>query len=153
MDNNIDDFKRAWIDLKGTRSGFTFIKECWYAWNYWAQHHAQFSFKDWMVENNLEFADIQAKAHYPGANIRYSRDEGYKYYSAWRGAQHALDDAEKKFDQIFRNVWEARTQGGHLPAYTPKELADAIGKDTEQFRKFAAKRSWYYPRNTKIGTK
>lgn len=155
MGNNLlADLTRAQADLQDARAGFTPYKERWYSWNYWAQHRQKlFSFSSWMAECNVEFEDVAgSKAHYPEADVIYSRGEGYNYYSAWRGAQQAVDDAEKKFDLIFRTMWNARTPSGQ-PTYSPKELSEALGKDTEQFRKFAAKRSWYKPRNNPKGTK
>lgn len=148
MDNPLTYLGRLHDSLQGTRNGFTIVKQRWYTWNYWAQHHSLFSFDNWMDENGLKFRDIKAKANYPDADVVYNREEGYRYYSAWRGAQAALDAAEEEFDEQFRRLWEERLPDGQ-PVYSNEELGKAIGKDGEALRKFAAKRSWYYPRKTK----
>lgn len=150
MGNKLTDFARAHSDLQTVRLGFTLIKERWYSWNYWAQHHSLFSFDSWMRENNVKFRDIKAKHHYPGADVVYEREEGYRYYSAWRGAQFALDQAEETFDLAFQKVWEARNPDGQH-TYSNEQIGKAIGKDGEALRKFASKRTWYTPR--KKGTK
>lgn len=150
MGNELTDFARAHAELQTVRLGFTLIKERWYSWNYWAQHQAPFSFDDWLDENNLRSGNVKAKTHYPSADITRDREEGYRYYSAWRGAQFALNEAEKAFDSAFKAAWEARTPDGQ-PAYSNEQLGRVIGKDKEQLRKFASKKSWYQPR-TKKGT-
>jgi hypothetical protein len=148
MDKLLADFAEAYDDLQRVREGFTLHKERWYAWNYWAQHHGKFSLKEWMNENDLEFSDIQAKTNYPEADIVRNREEGYRYYSAWRGAQQAKTDAETTFDRLFEMLWLKRDTQGQL-VYSNEELGSVIGKDGDGVRKFAAKRSWYQPRGRK----
>jgi len=140
MNTELAQFSLAYTELHYVREGFTLIKERWYAWNYWAQHHGDFSLISWLVENNLEFSDIQAKTNYPNADIIRNREEGYKYYSAWRGAKKAVEDAEKRFDVLFEELYTK---------YSNEELGKQISKTAEQLRKFAAKKSWYKPRNKK----
>lgn len=145
MDNKLVDFALAYTELHEARNGFTPFKEQWYTWNYWAQHtQKEFSFGRWMAEHNLEFEDVSgSKTNYPNVNIIRSKEEGYRYYSAWRGAQKAVEDAEQKFDLLFKEAFSE---------YSKKELGATIGKSAEELRKFAAKKSWYQPRKTK-GTK
>lgn len=138
MANRLADFAEAHLQLKSARAGFTPYKETWYAWNYWAQHNAQFSFSSWMAENNLEFEDVQAKARIPEAEVNYDREEGYRYYSAWRGANEAVAAAEQKFEKLFEEVMTSKE-------YTPEQIGAAIGKTRDQLLKFAAKKSWYKP--------
>lgn len=140
MNTELAQFSLAYTELHYVREGFTLIKERWYAWNYWAQHHGDFSLISWLVENSLEFSDIQAKTNYPNADIIRNREEGYKYYSAWRGAKKAVEDAEKRFDVLFEELYTK---------YSNEELGKQISKTAEQLRKFAAKKSWYKPRNKK----
>lgn len=151
--HTLEDFTRAYDGVQHARQGFTPIKECWYSWNYWAQHgQKQFSFGAWMRENKLEYEDVVGtKTFYPNAKVTYDRTCGFNYYNAWRGAQKALDDVEQKFDQIFNELYSALTKTFQR-AYSNKELGEAIGMSGEQLRKFAAKRSWYFPHKTK-GTK
>lgn len=153
MNNTLEDFKRSYYDVLKARQQFTPIKEQWYSWNYWAQHNQKdFSFGRWMLENNLDFDEVAgSKTHYPEANVIYDREEGYRYYSAWRGGQKAVDDAEETFDLIFKELWEEKTLSNQY-VYDNETLGKAIGKSAEELRKFAAKRSWYFPRKTK-GTK
>lgn len=148
MIDPLEEFSRADADLIATREGFTDYKECWYSWNYWAQHHSLFSFDEWMREHKLKFHQIKAKHNYPEADVLYIRSEGYRYYSEWRGAQYALDAAEEKFDTIFQELWEAVDDHGE-PLYSNAELGAPLGKNAEQLRKFATKRSWHYPRTMK----
>ncbi len=143
MNTELAQFSLAYTELHYVREGFTLIKERWYAWNYWAQHHGDFSLISWLVENNLEFSDIQAKTNYPNADIIRNREEGYKYYSAWRGAKKAVEDAEKRFDVLFEELYTK---------YSNEELGKQISKTAEQLRKFAAKKSWYKPRSKRKGT-
>lgn len=150
MANKLAAFTRAHADLQHVRQGFTPIMKCWYTWNYWAQIHSLFSYDEWMKENNLKFHQVKARARYLDADVIYARDEGYRYYEAWRGAQYALDAAEETFDTIFQQVWEACNPDGQ-PTYSNEQIGRAIGKDAEQLRKFASKRTWYTPR--KKGTK
>jgi len=150
MAYKLADFAQAHAQLQKARHGFTPIKERWYSWNYWAQIHSLFSYDEWMGEHKVKFHQIKAKHYYPEADVVYTREEGYRYYSAWRGAQYALDEAEETFDLTFQAMWEARTPRGQ-PAYSNEVLGKAIGKDGEQLRKFASKRTWYTPR--KKGTK
>ena len=140
MNTELAQFSLAYTELHYVREGFTLHKERWYAWNYWAQHHGDFSLISWLVENNLEFSDIQAKTNYPNADIIRNREEGYKYYSAWRGAKKAVEDAEKRFDVLFEELYTK---------YSNEELGKQIGKSGEQLRKFASKKSWYKPRKKK----
>lgn len=140
MNTELAQFSLAYTELHYVREGFTLIKERWYAWNYWAQHHGDFSLISWLVENSLEFSDIQAKTNYPNADIIRNREEGYKYYSAWRGAKKAVEDAEKRFDLLFEELY---------PKYPNEELGKQISKTAEQLRKFASKKPWYKPRNKK----
>lgn len=140
MNTELAQFSLAYTELHYVREGFTLHKERWYAWNYWAQHHGDFSLISWLVENNLEFSDIQAKTNYPNADIIRNREEGYKYYSAWRGAKKAVEDAEKRFDVLFEELYTK---------YSNEELGKQIGKTAEQLRKFASKKSWYKPRKKK----
>lgn len=153
MDNNLQAFARAEAELQGAINGFTLIKQRWYSWNYWAQHRQKaFAYSTWMSENNLKFEQVSGtKQHYPEADVVYLKDEGYRYYSAWIGAQYARAAAYKKFDEIFKQLWEARDDNGE-PLYSNEELGSAIGKTAEELRKFATKRSWHKPRKTK-GTK
>lgn len=151
MDEQLSDFALAYKAMCEVREGFTIHKERWYAWNYWAQHHAKFSLKEWLNENNLEFEDIQAKTNYPEADILRDREEGYRYYSAWRGAQQAKIDTETKFDKLFEELWEAGTLSG-FPKYSNEELGKAIGKTGEELRRYATKRAWYLPRARRKGT-
>lgn len=150
MDKLLADFAEAYDELQRVREGFTLHKERWYAWNYWAQHaQKQFSFSRWMAENDLEFEDVAgSKTNYPNVDIVRNREEGYRYYSAWRGARKAIEDAETIFDQLFETVCLKRDPQGQL-VYTNDELGAAIGRDGEALRKLAAKRSWYQPRGRK----
>lgn len=152
MDNKLSLFARSYNNVQEAHRSFTPIKERWYSWNYWAQHtQKEFSFGQWMIENELDY-DLVAgsKTHYPNAKVIYDRTEGFNYYSAWRGAQQGKQTVEKIFDDIFRELWEARNEGQF--SYSNSALGAAIGMTSEQLRKFATKRSWYFPRKTK-GTK
>ena len=140
MNTELAQFSLAYTELHYVREGFTLYKERWYAWNYWAQHHGNFSLITWLIENKLDFKDIQAKTNYPNADIIRNREEGYKYYSAWRGAKKAVEDAEKRFDLLFEELYTK---------YSNEELGKQIGKTAEQLRKFASKKSWYKPRKKK----
>ena len=140
MNTELAQFSLAYTELHYVREGFTLYKERWYAWNYWAQHHGNFSLITWLIENKLDFKDIQAKTNYPNADIIRNREEGYKYYSAWRGAKKAVEDAEKRFDVLFEELYTK---------YSNEELGKQIGKTAEQLRKFASKKSWYKPRKKK----
>lgn len=137
---------RAYNDLQQARKDFTPIKERWYTWNYWAQHQqTQFVYGIWMREHDLYYEDVAgSKTNYPKRNILLSRDEGYRYYSAWRGGQKAVDDLEQLFDRLFRDAWETTRDGKY--AYTNTMLGAAVSMTADQLRKFASKRSWYYPR-------
>lgn len=154
MSNTLQDFTRSHNDLQQARQGFTPIKERWYSWNYWAQHtQKDFSYGRWMAENNLQFEDVAgSKTHYPEAEVIYDRTEGFRYYSAWRGGQEAVKVVEKIFDDKFRELWSARFEDSGDFIYSNSELGAAIGMTAEELRKFASKRSWYFPRKTK-GTK
>lgn len=145
MDSKLVAFALAHTELQYVREGFTLYKERWYSWNYWAQHaQKEFSFSRWMAENNLEFEDVAGtKTNYPNIDIVRNREEGYKYYSAWRGAQKAVEDSEKKFDTIFEEIFTK---------YSNEELGKQISKTGEQLQKFAAKKSWYKPRSKRKGT-
>lgn len=149
MTNELDLFKRVHNKVQAAREEFTPIKERWYSWNYWAQHRQKtFSYGEWMKQNNV--FEPNTKTHYPKADARYDREEGYNYYQAWRGARAALDDIENKYDGIFRSLWEAKTPEGE-PYYTNDQLGKPLGMTGEQLRKLATKRSWHTPRNNKKG--
>lgn len=153
MDEQLIDFALVFTEMHYVREGFTSYKQNWYAWNYWAQHQQkEFSFSRWMAENNVEFEDVSgSKTNYPKVKILRNKEEGYRYYSAWRGAQKAKTDAEKKFDEIFENLWEATTPSGK-PKYSNEQLGVAIGKTGEELRRYATKRVWYLPRTRRKGT-
>ena len=112
MNTELAQFSLAYTELHYVREGFTLIKERWYAWNYWAQHHGDFSLISWLAENSLEFSDIQAKTNYPNADIIRNREEGYKYYSAWRGAKKARSN-ERAF------AYRRCQQFGSVPQILP----------------------------------
>lgn len=152
MNNTLEDFKRSYYDVPEVRQQFTPIKEQWYSWNYWAQHNQKdFSFGEWMKENNIDYDDVAGtKTYYPDADVLYDRTTGYNYYSAWRGAQQGKEAVEKIFDEIFEELWSAQQDGQFI--YSNSELGEAIGMSGEELRKFASKRSWYFPRGKK-GTK
>jgi hypothetical protein len=152
MPNDLSSFAEAYNDVQVARQGFPLHKEPWYSWNYWAQHtQKEFSFGRWMAENNLDYEDVAgSKTQYPEAEVVYDRTYGFRYYSAWRGAQKAKQVVEEIFDNIFRELWSAQEDEQFI--YSNSELGAAIGMTSEQLRKFAAKRSWYFPRKTK-GTK
>lgn len=152
MPNDLSSFAEAYKDVQAARQGFPLHKEPWYSWNYWAQHtQKEFSFGRWMAENNLDYDDVAgSKTQYPEAEVTYHRDYGFRYYSAWRGAQTAKQVVEKIFDDIFKELWSAQEDEQFI--YSNSELGEAIGMTGEELRKFAAKRSWYFPRGKK-GTK
>jgi len=151
MDNNLANFASSYTHLQGVRAAFTPIKERWYSWNYWAQHHSLFSFDDWMDDCGLKFRQIKAKGPYPEADVVYDKEYGYRYYSEWRGAQVALDDAEEEFDENFQVLWSSKNSNGEY-VYSNEKIGEVIGKTGEQLRKFAAKKSWYKPRSKRKGT-
>jgi len=149
MDNQLEEFKKAYEHLQDVRKGFTLFKDNWYAWNYWAQHRAQFSFSDWMDENKLNFDKVSgSKQNYPGVQILRTREEGYRYYSAWVGGQQAMSDAEEEFDELFETLWQSQDSQSN-PTFSSGQLGKAIGRSGEELRKFASKKSWYTPRKRK----
>lgn len=148
MNKDLVLFQRAFYELRDTREAFTPIKEQWYSWNYWAQHRADFSYSQWMIDCNIWFDEVRAKFDYPEADVSYERENGHRYLSAWRGARLAVMEAENKFDSIFKKAWKMKSSDGEY-LFSNEELGEVIGKDAEQLRKFASKRSWYFPRNKK----
>lgn len=153
MSNTLEELARSYSELQRVRREFTPIKERWYSWNYWAQHGQKlFSFGQWMTDNELEYdIVVGSKRRYERTDVIYDREEGYRYYSAWRGASEAIAEAEDSFNAIFRWCWYAKAKDD-TPIYSLEQLSAAMSKSAEELRKFAAKRSWYFPRGKK-GTK
>lgn len=145
--DDLEKLKEVYKKREKIKKDFTPIKERWYSWNYWAQHkQKQFSYDSWMEENNLKYKDVSGcKFFYPNCDARDDQTEGYLYYEAWRGGQFAIDNIQLLFEHLLQMCWEEIDLEGN-PKYSKQEIGHAIGKSSEQFRKYISKKSWYKPR-------
>jgi hypothetical protein len=134
----IELFQEAWRNIEHADKQFTYFKERWYGWNYWAKKQPEY--ESWKTKCDLSDEDVAAFKKYPLDH--YNMEDGFNIYQAWRGGQLAKTMLRQEFSKIYRHIWFETD-------ITVEELAKGLNVSRDALEKQAERQAWYKPRRRK----
>lgn len=140
--NDLELLAELWANVKQARQKFTIIKQQWYTWNYWAKKQSWYG--SWMQEHHLGYSQIIACYPYK-LDMRYDREDGWRYYQAWRGGQQANKDLSRAFHRQLE-ICELKTDTNGKRAYSRLQIAEALDSNEIAVGRLVSQQPWFTPR-------